>query len=38
MNIDDIILLRNDSSEQTSPISKGVAEIQINIYLAREIT
>jgi hypothetical protein len=25
-------------SEQASPISKGVAEIQINSHIAREIT
>jgi hypothetical protein len=36
MNID-IALLRNDSSEQASPISEGVTEIRINSHLAREI-
>jgi hypothetical protein len=34
----EIALLRNDSSEQASPISEGVAEIRINSHLAREIT
>jgi hypothetical protein len=33
-----IALLRNDSSEQASPISECVAEIRINSHLAREIT
>jgi hypothetical protein len=33
----DIALQWNDSSEQASSISEGVAEIQINSHLAREI-
>jgi hypothetical protein len=36
MNIGEMTLLRNDSNKQVSPISEGVMEIQINIYLARE--
>jgi hypothetical protein len=31
-----IALLRNDSSEQASPVSEGVTEISINSHLARE--
>jgi hypothetical protein len=35
-NISEMTLLRNDNNEQVSLISKGVAEIQINIRTARE--
>jgi hypothetical protein len=35
MNIGELTLLRNDSSEQASHMSEGVVEIQIDIYLTR---
>jgi hypothetical protein len=35
MNIGELALLRNDSNKQASLIFEGVAEIQININLAR---
>jgi hypothetical protein len=38
MNIGEIALLQNDSSEQASPISEGVVEIRIDIHLARDET
>jgi hypothetical protein len=36
MNIMEFALLRNDCNEQLSPISDGVVEIQIYIYIVRE--
>jgi hypothetical protein len=38
MNIRELALLRNDSSEQASPVTKGATETRIDIHLAREIT
>jgi hypothetical protein len=36
MNIGELAFLQNDSSEQESPRTEGVAEIQIDIHLVRE--
>jgi hypothetical protein len=36
MNIGELALLQNDSSEQASPMTEGVMEIRIDIHLARE--
>jgi hypothetical protein len=38
MNIVKLALLRNDNSEQASPMTEGVTETQIDIDLCREIT
>jgi hypothetical protein len=38
MNIGEIALLRNDCSEQASPMTEGVMEIRIDIHLASETT
>jgi hypothetical protein len=36
MSIGELALLRNDTSEQASPMTEGVVEIGIDIHLARE--
>jgi hypothetical protein len=36
MNIGELALLRNDSSEQASPVTEGVIEFQIDIHLDGE--